>query len=122
MYDEEKLLKLVDEPPIVRVLNLIISQAINDNAFAIRIEPSETVISVKYKVEGILHEVMTPPAHISEVLAARVKIMAGLDFRDTMNPQNGIINIKYDETAYLLEVESIPGPFGEILELQIKTG
>lgn len=73
----DKLKEMVDEAPIVRVVNLIISQAINDKASDIHIEPEAKSVRVRYRVDGVLHDVMSPPKHIQAPMVSRIKIIFG---------------------------------------------
>lgn len=74
----DKLREMVDEAPIVRVVNLILTQAINDGATHVHIDPLPKALQVRYRIDGVLQEVMTPPKHIEAPLLARLRALAGL--------------------------------------------
>lgn len=104
-----KLKEMVDEAPIVRVVNLIISQAINDHAAAIHIEKG----LVRYRVDGVLYEVMNPPEHIHDPVVARIKVMSNMDIAERRIPQDGIVRLTHDGTDYTLRVSCLPCEGGE---------
>lgn len=104
----DKLKEMVDEAPIVRVVNLIISQAINDKASDIHIEPEAKAVKVRYRVDGVLHEVMSPPKHIQAPMTSRIKIMAAMDIAERRVPQDGKIHLTHDGREYDLRVSTVP--------------
>lgn len=118
-FDLDQLKELVDEAPIVRVVNLIISQAINDGASDIHIENREKNLSVRYRIDGVLHEVMSPPKHIEAALMARIKIMANLDIAERRIAQYGKIHLKHDGKDYKLHVSTLPAVKGEKIVIKI---
>jgi len=115
----DKLKELVDEAPIVRVVNLIISQAINDKASDIHIEPEAKSVRVRYRIDGILHEVMSPPKHIQAPMVSRLKIMSNLDIAERRIPQDGKIHLKHDNREFDLRVSTLPTVHGEKVVLRI---
>ncbi len=115
----DELRELVDEAPIVRVVNLIISQAINDKSSDIHIEPDAKSVRVRYRVDGVLHEVMQPPKHIQAPMVSRIKIMSNLDIAERRIPQDGKIHLKHDGKEYDLRVSTIPCVHGEKVVMRI---
>lgn len=115
----DKLKEMVDEAPIVRVVNLIISQAINDKASDIHIEPEAKQVRVRYRVDGVLHDVMTPPKHIQAPMISRIKIMANLDIAERRVPQDGKIHLKHDNREFDLRVSTVPTVHGEKVVMRI---
>ncbi len=115
----DKLKELVDEAPIVRVVNLIISQAINDKASDIHIEPEAKAVRVRYRVDGVLHDVMQPPKHIQAPMVSRIKIMANLDIAERRVPQDGKIHLKHDNREFDLRVSTCPCVHGEKVVMRI---
>ena len=92
--EEETLgsLKAVSEdPPIVKFVNLLINQAVNDGASDIHIEPGEKELRVRYRIDGVLHEMMTSPRSIQNGVISRLKIMAEVDIAERRIPQDGRI-------------------------------
>ena len=115
----EQLMQMVDEPPIIRVINLILSQAINDRATAIHIEPRAGPSRVLYRVDGILYDVMHPPRHVHLPCACRLKIMANMDIAERRIPQDGRIRLTHDGREFDLRVCSLPCAHGEKLVVKI---
>lgn len=115
----DKLKELVDEAPIVRVVNLIISQAINDKASDIHIQPEPKQVRVRYRIDGVLHDVMSPPKHIQAPMVSRVKIMASMDISERRLPQDGKIHIRNNDREFDLRVSTIPTIYGEKVVLRI---
>jgi type IV pilus assembly protein PilB len=115
----DKLKELVDEAPIVRVVNLIISQAINDKTSDIHIEPEAKSVRVRYRVDGVLHDVMSPPKHIQAPMVSRIKIMANMDIAERRIPQDGKIHLRHDNREFDLRVSSVPTIHGEKIVMRI---
>ncbi len=115
----DKLKEMVDEAPIVRVVNLIISQAINDKASDIHIEPEAKVVRVRYRIDGILHDVMCPPKHIQARMVSRIKIMSNMDIAERRIPQDGKIHLRHDNREFDLRVSSLPTIHGEKIVMRI---
>ncbi len=115
----DKLKEMVDEAPIVRVVNLIISQAISDKASDIHIEPEAKQVRVRYRVDGVLHNVMNPPKHIQAPMVSRIKIMANLDIAERRVPQDGKIHLRHDNREYDLRVSTCPTVHGEKVVMRI---
>lgn len=109
----EALRELADEAPVIRVVNLIIAQAISDGAREIHIVPGADEVAVKYLVDGVLHDVMTPPKHILPAVTARLKIMANLCVENFRAPQQGTIYLRHDDRSMELSLKTEPTPFGE---------
>ncbi len=116
---EEDLAKMGDEAPIVKIVNLIIAQGINDGASDIHIEPEAKSLRVRYRVDGILHEVMTPPKHIQAPMTSRIKIMSNLDIAERRVPQDGKIHMTHDGREYDLRVSTLPTVHGEKTVMRI---
>jgi len=115
----DKLKEIVDEAPIVRVTDLIISQAINGRADEIHIEPQARNLCVRYRIDGMLQEVMSPPKHIQYPLIARIKDMANMK-REKDLPQEGKINICHDGKEYEIKVTTLPTIQGEKIFMSLR--
>ena len=114
-----KLRTLVDEAPVVRLVNSIILQAIRQRASDIHIEPQETRVRVRYRIDGALYNVMTPPNHIKAAIISRVKIMAEMDIAERRLPQDGRIELKVEHRDIDLRVSTIPTVFGEKVVMRV---
>lgn len=115
----DKLKEMVDDAPIVRVVNLIISQAINDKASDIHIEAEAKSVKVRYRVDGVLHDVMSPPKHIQAPMISRIKIMANLDIAERRIPQDGKIHLRHEGREFDLRVSTVPCVHGEKVVMRI---
>lgn len=116
----DRLKEMVEESPIVRVVNLIISQAINDQASHVHIEPEARSVRVRYRVDGVLHEVMNPPKHIQQAIVARLMTLAGLNWGEPW-PQAGGMELEHDGNPYHLWVSTCPTSFGDKVVLEIQS-
>ncbi|MDQ7822715.1 MAG: type II secretion system ATPase GspE [Candidatus Eremiobacteraeota bacterium] len=118
-FSPEQIKELVNEAPIVRVVNLIISQAISDKASDIHIEPETKLVRVRYRVDGVLHDVMEPPRHIHAPMVSRLKIMSSMDIAERRVPQDGKIHMRHDHREFDLRVSTIPTVHGEKVVMRI---
>lgn len=105
--------------PIINLVNTIIQQAINDKASDIHIEPDEEVVRVRYRIDGILNELMKAPKTIQNELISRLKIMAQMDISEKRLPQDGRIKVKVQNKSIDLRVSSLPTVFGEKIVIRI---
>ncbi len=115
----DSLRKLVDEAPVVRLVNVIILQAVRQRASDIHIEAQETRVRVRYRIDGALYNVMTPPRHIHAAIISRIKIMAEMDIAERRLPQDGRIQLKVENRDIDLRVSTIPTVFGEKVVMRI---
>lgn len=125
-WDEPKdLLDLADEAPIIRLLNSLLFQAVKERASDIHIEPFERAIEVRFRRDGILYSILSPPKIIQEALVSRVKIMASLDIAEKRLPQDGRIRLLVAGKDVDVRVSVVPTSFGERVVLRLldrKTG
>ena len=105
--------------PVVRLLNSILHQAIKDRASDVHFEVYEGSFRIRYRVDGALYEIESPPAHLSVPLVARIKVMAELDIAETRLPQDGRIELSIDGRPVDLRVATLPGSGGEGCVLRI---
>ena len=105
--------------PIINLVNTIIQQAINDKASDIHIEPDEEIVRVRYRIDGILNELMKAPKTIQSELVSRLKIMAQMDISEKRLPQDGRIKVKVQNKNIDLRVSSLPTVFGEKIVIRI---
>jgi type IV pilus assembly protein PilB len=103
----------VDEAPVVRLINSIFIQAIEQQASDIHIEPAENHVRVRYRIDGMLQEIMTLPKKIRSAMISRVKIMANMDIAEKRAPQDGRIMLKLGRQEFDLRVSSLPTVYGE---------
>ncbi len=112
-------LEAADEAPIVRLVNQIIDQAIEQGATDIHIEPDETFFRVRYRIDGMLREAMNRPIELHAPATSRIKIMASMDISERRVPQDGRIQIRDQRRDVDLRVSSVPTIFGEKIALRI---
>jgi type IV pilus assembly protein PilB len=115
--DLEKLVEEGEEAPVIRLVNIILTDAIKRGASDIHVEPYEREYRVRYRIDGILYEVMNPPPKLKEAIASRIKILAKLDIAEKRLPQDGRIKIKMKLAGKIKEldyrVSVLPTLFGE---------
>ncbi len=117
--DIEDLERMADATPVVKLLNLILLQAIKDKAADIHLEPFENDFKVRYRIDGVLYEMMPPPAHLATALVSRVKVMASLDISERRLPQDGRIELTLGGRPVDLRVATLPTVFGESCVMRI---
>ena len=105
--------------PVIRVVNVIIYQALKDGAPEIHIEPHERGVRVRYRVDGVLHDIMTIPKYVQAALVSRMKILANMNVAECELPQEGRIHIGYEGEEYHLHVFTLPAVFGEKIVIYI---
>ncbi|HIE50437.1 MAG TPA: type II secretion system protein GspE [Armatimonadetes bacterium] len=110
---------LAEEAPIIRIVNSLIIQAINDGASDIHVEPQRRNVRIRYRIDGVLHEVMTVPKYVHPPLISRIKIMAELDIAERRLPQDGRIPIRHKGRNYDLRVSVVPSMNGEKAVMRI---
>ncbi len=112
-------LQVEDDAPIIRLVGLIIQEASKNRASDIHLEPLKTRYRVRYRIDGVLHEVQAPPVSLKNSLISRVKIMSNLDIAEKRLPQDGRMRIKSDGQDLDLRVSTLPSMYGESVVLRI---
>ncbi|MDR7491975.1 MAG: type IV-A pilus assembly ATPase PilB [Armatimonadota bacterium] len=105
--------------PVIRLVNLILADAIRKRASDIHLEPFEDVFLVRYRIDGVLQDVMAPPKALEPAILSRVKIMARMDIAERRLPQDGRISVRLGSRQVDLRVSSLPTIAGEKLVLRI---
>ena len=108
-----------DQSPIIKLVNYLICQAARDGASDIHIEPTERLLRVRYRVDGVLRPGPEPPAHLAAAVASRIKVMAGLDISERRLPQDGRINVMLEGRSLDLRVSTLPMPQGEKVVMRL---
>ncbi|HZQ88157.1 MAG TPA: ATPase, T2SS/T4P/T4SS family [Acidimicrobiales bacterium] len=111
--------EVTEDAPIVKLVNLLITQAVQDRASDIHIEPGEHDLRVRYRIDGVLHEVMRPPKNIQSGIISRLKIMADINIAERRVPQDGRISATIGGRAVDLRVATLPTVFGEKVVMRI---
>ena len=108
-----------DDAPIVRFVNLLVSQAIQDHASDIHIEPDEHDVRVRYRIDGVLHEMQTAPKSIQSGVISRLKIMSEIDIAERRKPQDGRMSVRHGGRKIDLRVATLPTVWGEKIVMRI---
>jgi general secretion pathway protein E len=117
--DIEHLRDLASEGPVIRLVNLLIQRAVEARASDIHIEPFENRLKVRYRIDGVLHEVEAPPASSTAAVISRIKIMARMNIAERRLPQDGRIMLRVQGKELDLRVSCIPTSFGESVVMRI---
>src|SRR5690606_27317742 len=108
-----------DDAPIVRFVNLLISQGIQDMASDIHIEPGEYDMGVRYRIDGVLHEMQQAPKAIQNGVISRLKIMSDIDIAERRKPQDGRMSVSHGGRKIDLRVATLPTVWGEKVVMRI---
>ena len=117
--DIERLKDLASEAPVIRMVNLLISRAVEMRASDIHIEPFERKLKVRYRIDGVLREVDAPPRRLRAAVISRVKLMAKLNIAETRLPQDGRIRLVIRGKEIDLRVSTVPSMHGESVVLRV---
>jgi len=108
-----------EDAPIIKLVNLLITQAINDRASDIHVEPGERDLRVRYRIDGVLHEVMNPPKSVQAGITSRLKIMADINIAERRIPQDGRISIVVQGKQIDIRMATLPTVHGEKIVMRL---
>lgn len=108
-----------DTAPIVRFVNLLIAQAINDRASDIHVEPGEKQLTVRFRIDGVLHEMQKADRAIQDGIISRLKIMSSIDIAEKRKPQDGRLSVTHENRTVDLRVATLPTVWGEKIVMRI---
>jgi general secretion pathway protein E len=117
--EPEDLMEAEDDAPIIRLINALLTEAIRKNASDIHVEPFETHLSVRMRIDGVLQEVLQPPRKMAAVIVSRIKVMAKLDIAEKRIPQDGRISLRIAGRAVDVRVSTLPSGHGERVVLRL---
>ena len=117
--EPEDLMESADDAPIIRLINALLMQAIKENASDIHIEPYENRLAVRFRVDGVMREILQPRRELAPLIASRVKVMAKLDIAEKRLPQDGRISLRLGGRAVDVRVSTIPSGHGERVVLRL---
>jgi general secretion pathway protein E len=117
--DPKDLLDLADEAPVIRLLNSVLSEAVKERVSDIHIEPYERDLLIRFRIDGLLYEKLSPPKIIQDALVSRVKIMSGLNIAEKRLPQDGRLRVIVAGRDVDIRVSIIPTFFGERVVLRL---
>ncbi len=119
VVDPAKLAKDTQMPPVVRLVNLILSGAAKNGASDIHMEPKENFLQVRYRVDGLLREIIKVPKNQMDATISRMKIISGMDIAERRRPQDGRSRLKYEGKRIDLRVSTLPTQFGEKVVIRL---
>ncbi len=117
--EADDLHRMAEQPTLINLVNLIILEAIKGRASDVHIEPFETELKIKYRVDGVLIEQTPPPRHLQPAIISRIKIMAGMNIAERFVPQDGHITLRFEGRKVDLRVSTVPTLYGESVVLRI---
>lgn len=117
--EPEDLMEADDDAPIIRLINALLTEAIKVNASDIHLEPFENSMRVRFRVDGMLREILQPPGNIAPLVISRVKVMAKLDIAEKRLPQDGRISLKIAGRAVDVRVSTLPAGHGERVVMRL---
>ncbi len=109
----------VEEAPIIKLVNTLVTRAVNERASDLHIEPGERDLRVRFRIDGVLHEIMTTPRSVSGAVVSRLKIMADLDIAERRVPQDGRVSLRVAGRQIDLRVATLPSIYGEKVVIRI---
>jgi len=118
-FDSTKLAEIAEEAPVIKLVNMIIMQAVKDKASDIHIEPEEARLVVRFRIDGILHEMFSPPKHLEPALMSRIKVLSKMDIAEKRKPQDGRFNMKAMDRDIDMRVSTFPTIYGENIVVRI---
>ncbi len=119
LAEPEDLLEAEDDAPIIRLINALLTEAVRENASDIHIEPFETRLSVRLRVDGVLREIINPPIKLAPLIVSRVKVMARLDIAEKRLPQDGRISLRVAGRPVDVRVSTLPSGHGERVVMRL---
>jgi type IV pilus assembly protein PilB len=117
--DLEELASAAEDNKVIRLINLVLLQAIRDKASDIHFEPFEDEFKMRYRIDGVLYEMIPPPMHLSLPIVSRIKVMAELDIAERRLPQDGRIELMVNNNPVDLRVSVLPTMFGESVVMRV---
>jgi type IV pilus assembly protein PilB len=117
--DLDKLRLQVEDAPVVRLVDYVILNAVKERASDIHVEPRDDRMDIRYRIDGILHNVVSPPRNLQNAIISRIKILADMDIAERRLPQDGRFTIKLEYREVDLRVSSLPTTFGEKIVVRL---
>jgi len=111
--------QLANDPPVIKLVNLLLVRAIQDRASDLHIEPFAGTLRIRYRVDGVLREIPSPPKSLQIGLCSRLKVMAGMNIAETRTPQDGRIRLSISGKEIDLRVASVPTVYGESIVMRV---
>lgn len=115
----DELIARAEEAPVVKLVDLILMQAIKDRASDIHIEPFKSKINIRYRIDGVLYEIPPPASNLLQAIVSRVKILSNLDIAERRLPQDGAFLVKVENKSIDIRVSTMPAIYGEKVVMRI---
>ena len=109
----------VNEKPAVQLVNQVLNQAVRANASDVHIEPQEKYTRVRFRIDGVLHEIIQAPLRLHPTIASRIKVMGGMDIAERRVPQDGRITIRIEDKTVDIRVATLPSAYGEKITMRL---
>jgi len=119
LVDPAAVAKGTELPPIVRLVNLILNNAAKAGVSDVHVEPNETFLQVRQRVDGLLYDVLTVPHHLQDQIISRLKIISGMDIAERRKPQDGRCRLRFEGRRIDLRVSTLPTQFGEKVVIRL---
>ena len=110
---------IVEEPPVVRLVNMMVMEAVRESASDSHIEPEEDSLSIRFRVDGVLHKKESPPKHFQSAIISRIKVLANLDIAERRKPQDGRFHMKMENKQIDVRVSCVPSIHGENVVMRL---
>jgi len=117
--EPEDLMEADDDAPIIRLINALLSEAIKVNASDVHVEPFESRLRIRFRVDGMLREILQPPGNIAPLVISRIKVMAKLDIAEKRLPQDGRISLRVAGRSVDVRVSTLPSGYGERVVMRL---
>jgi len=118
-FDSKQLAEIAEEAPVIKLVNMIIMQAVKDRASDIHVEPEEERLVIRFRIDGILHEMFSPPKHLEPAFMSRIKVLSKMDIAEKRKPQDGRFNMRAMDRDIDFRVSSFPTIYGENIVIRI---
>jgi type II secretory ATPase GspE/PulE/Tfp pilus assembly ATPase PilB-like protein len=118
-FETDDIHRMAEEPTLVNLVNLILIEAIQSRTSDVHVEPFETELIVRYRIDGVLHMQPPPPKHLQPALIGRIKIMAAMNIAERYVPQDGKISLRYEGRKIDIRVSTVPTLYGESVVMRI---
>ena len=118
-FETDDIHRMAEEPTLVNLVNLVLIEAIQSRTSDVHIEPFENELTVRYRIDGVLHKQPPPPKHLQPALIGRIKIMSGMNIAERYVPQDGKISLRYEGRKIDIRVSTVPTLYGESVVMRI---
>lgn len=116
---KKDLIEIAQEAPIIKLVNIMVRQAVKDRASDIHIEPEKNTLRIRYRIDGLLHELNTLPKKLHSAVISRIKILSKMDIAETRKPQDGRITLRLENKELDIRVSTFPTVHGENIVLRL---